>query len=474
MPAPIDNPPPAGFHRSSPPSAFDAMNAPQTQSPQFAPPPTPNGGADPVPSTTAALNQSILDLASTTAVSDASIQIAIDGSDYTFLPGSEITIGRDPTCLVTVDERHSLVSRKHLKINYHDNHWWIDDYSSKGTYVDGRKISSPYKAEGAFMVQLGDGDAGTPMRVITAGEHQAPRKQNILLLAVIGLLALIAIGALVIALRGGGGGSDESGLTVTDQVPADATLEPGVVNGAVGDVVPTQDLASAKQSTVLLIGDTGLGSGFFVADRLIVTNQHVAELATSLDVAVSRTADEPAVMEYIAETVARHPFLDIAVLELTADASGSQVDASGLPSAAIGDSAAVTLGDKVYSTGFGALLAPVSRDDMGDVQLPSVGITSGEAANFSIWPGCSNPDQELLLPIGLPEGVSCAPDGDIAKGIVLTTFSTDQGASGGPVFRGNEVIAVVFAGPEDEANAGQNITTSTFAAWLDGVIAENA
>jgi hypothetical protein len=443
----------------------------------MAPPPSQSNGLldhPPDPATTTGLNQSILDLASTTAISDASIQISIDGSDYTFLPGSEITIGRDPTCLVTVDERHSLVSRRHLKINFHDDHWWIDDYSSKGTYVDGRKIGSSYKAEGAFMVQLGDDDAGTPMRVITAGEHRAPRRQNIVLLAVIGLLALIAIGALVVALRGGGGGSEENGsLTVGDQPPADATAATGVGTGPATDVVD-RDLTSAKQSTVLLLADSGLGSGFFVSDRLIVTNQHVADLADSLTVAVSRTADEPAEVEYMAATVARHPFLDIAVLQLTADTSGGPVDASGLPAAAIGDSSALTLGDEVYNTGFAAQLSLISLDDMGQVRLPPVSVTSGEAANFSIWPGCSNPDQEGFIPIGSPAGVACAPDGDIAKGIVLTTFSSGQGASGSPVFKDNEVIAVVFAGPEDEANAGRNITTNSFADWLDGVIADNA
>jgi hypothetical protein len=421
------------------------------------------------------MNPSILELASTTAVTDASSQISVDGEDYTFLPGSEITVGRDPTCLVTVDERHSLVSRKHLKINYHDDHWWVDDYSSKGTFIDGRKIGSSFKAEGAFMVHLGDEEAGTPMRVITAGEHRGPRKQNILLLVVIGLLALIAIGALVIALQGGGdggGGDTETGLPATDPLSADANAATGVA-AATNDLSVPRDLATAKQSTVLLLADEGLGSGFFVSDRLILTNQHVAELATSLTVAVSRVADEPAQVEYMAETIARHPFLDLAVLQLTIDTTGNPVESSGLPSAAIGDSGGLTLGDMVYNTGFAAQLSLISLDDMGEVLLPPVSVTSGEAANFSIWPGCSNPDREGFIPLGSPAGVTCAPDGDIAKGIVLTTFSSGQGASGSPVYKNNEVIAVVFAGPEDEANAGRNITTSSFAGWLDEIIAAN-
>ena len=60
----------------------------------------------------------------------------------------------------------------------------------------------------------------------------------------------------------------------------------------------------------------GQGSGFFVSDNLILTNQHVAALSPQLLVGVSRDGDEPAQIEYATELVANHPFLDIAVLRI--------------------------------------------------------------------------------------------------------------------------------------------------------------
>lgn len=413
----------------------------------------------------------IPNLGSTTSVSDATLQLSIDGQDYTFLPGTEVTLGREPSCLVHVDERHSLVSRRHLKIMYRDDAWWIEDFSSKGTFVDGKRLSAPYKAEGAFLVQLGDDDAGTALRVITAGEHKAPRRQSLGLLIAIGVLALIAIAALVLALRGG---DDEGSQTLA--VPAAAT-DSGESAAASAGTTAAATLATAKQATVLLIADEGtgglgFGSGFFVTDELIVTNQHVADLDETLLVAVSRVPDDPAVVEFSSVPVARHPFLDIAVLRLT-EPDGAEAR-SGLQPVTLGETASLTLGDDVFNTGFPATLSLISRNDMENLQLPPVGTTRGDAASFSIWPGCSNPDFEAFIPIGSPESVTCSPDGDISRGIVLTTFSSGEGASGSPVFHGDEVIAVVFAGPLDEANAGRAISTDAFRPWLDEIIAANS
>ncbi len=405
-------------------------------------------------------------LASTTQVGESTISLSIDDRDFTFLPGTEITVGRDPSCLVTVDERHSLVSRRHLTITHQDGAWWIQDTSTKGTYVDGRKINGPTRAEGAFLAQLGDDDAGVALRVITAGEHRVRRQRNIPLLVAIGVLAAVAIGALFLALQNRGDGQPVNAGDSTFGTGAVATAAPGTDAAAV--------LAQAKQSTVMLLADQGLGSGFFVSDKLIVTNQHVAALAPTLLVAVSRDVDKPAQIEYEAKTVALHPFLDIAVLQITNDANGNPVDSVGLPPVKLGDSNTLTLGDPVFNTGFPAEFAVISLDDMGELRLPPVSATRGEAASWAIWPGCSNPDQASFIPEGSPPGVGCSPDGDIANAVVITTFASGQGASGSPVFHNDEVVAVVFAGPQDEANAGRNISSTAFAPWLQQTIADNS
>ena len=381
-------------------------------------------------------------------VAGGALRLSIDGQDYSFLPGAEVTVGRDPACLVQLEERHSLVSRRHLRIVHRDGAWWIEDYSSKGTWIDHRRLKGPYRAEGNFVAHLGDDEAGTPMRVVTAGTHRPGFNANVPLMALLAAAVLLPLLILAILLSRG-------------------EAEP--------------DFASAKRSTVMLFGlEGGQGSGFFVSDNLILTNQHVAALSPQLLVGVSRTADEPAQIEYATELVANHPFLDIAVLRVsnraTIGSSGPQISTDavgdiGLPAVTVGQSAEVTIGDQVFSTGFPGRLGITSTDDMGELRLPAVVATSGEVANFAIWPGCSNPDLDTFIPADSPPGVRCSQGGDVERGVLLSTFSSGQGASGSPVFSENEVIGVVYAGAPDEANASLNIATSTFASWLDEIIA---
>jgi len=158
-----------------------------------------------------------------TVISDNILRLSADGEDYSFSPGTEITIGRDPSCLIQLDERHSLVSRRHLKIQHSGDGWWFEDFSSKGTFIDNRRLKGRYKAQGAFVANLGDNEAGTPVRVITAGEHKAPSNNNLLLTAALGALVLLPI-LLIIFL----------------------------VTRPKNDAL--QSLTTAKQATVMLIG----------------------------------------------------------------------------------------------------------------------------------------------------------------------------------------------------------------------------
>lgn len=389
----------------------------------------------------------------TTIISDSTLRLNVGGQDYSFLPGAEVTVGRDPGCLVQLDEQHSLVSRRHLRITFNDGHWWLEDFSSKGTFVDHKQLKGPYKAEGAFIANLGDDDAGTAMRVITAGEHRVPKNRTTLMLGALALVGLLALGALAVTLANRG--SDG--------------FEP--------------DLEAAKKSTVVLFGlDGGQGSGFFISDNLILTNQHVAVLSPQMLVGVSRELDAPAEIEYATELVANHPFLDISVLRVSNKAtitgdgpsiSSEPVGDIGLPAVVIGDSEDITIGDAVFSTGFPGRLTITSTDESGALRLPSVVLTNGEAANFTIWPGCSNPEFAAFIPADSPPGVACSGDGDIERGVLLSTFSSGQGASGSAVFRNDEVVAVVYAGAANEDNASLNITTSAFSSWLDEIIANN-
>ncbi|MDH3293688.1 MAG: FHA domain-containing protein [Acidimicrobiia bacterium] len=386
-----------------------------------------------------------------TFVENDTLRLQIDGEDYVFLPGHEVTVGRDPRCTVIVDERHSLVSRRHLRFVHAEGAWWLEDASSKGTYVDGRRLNRPYRAEGAFIASLGDGAAGTQLRVVTSGQHRQPTDRAGLAIAAVAAAALVL--AALVAWFVFGGGDNEAAV-----------------------------LSTAKKSTVMLLSDSGHGSGFFVSGSLIVTNQHVAAMADRLVVAVSPEEDEPAEIQYVASLLENHPFLDIAVVKITNRAEfndqgtvtiGEPIDSADVPLLRLGDSSAVTIGDPVTSTGFPGRFSVSSSDDSGQLRLAAVSITQGQAANFTSWPGCSTPDLSSFIPPDAPPTVTCSASGNIDKGVLLASFPSGEGASGSAVIHEDEVVAVLFAGDSQDATASRSIATNAFSDWLSGILAEN-
>ncbi len=229
-----------------------------------------------------------------TNVSEAILRLSVDGQDYSFSPGTEITVGRDPTCVVHLDERHSLVSRRHLRMTYHEGSWWLEDYSSKGTFVDDKQLKGRYRAEGAFIAHLGDRDTGTQVRITSAGTHVVPKSRSVRLpaiLAVVALSGLLAAAALFF-LRSEG---------ETEVAPADA--------------------ATAQASTVMIVTiENGRvanhSSGFLVSDDLIVTTRTVASESNPSLVGVISQPGEPTAVAYATSWVASHPYLDLAVLRV--------------------------------------------------------------------------------------------------------------------------------------------------------------
>jgi len=64
-------------------------------------------------------------------------------------PGTYI-VGRDPGCDIVIPDPY--VSRRHARILYKDNKWYIEDLGSRnGTYVDGEDIRS----KGAVELKMG-------------------------------------------------------------------------------------------------------------------------------------------------------------------------------------------------------------------------------------------------------------------------------------------------------------------------------
>jgi pSer/pThr/pTyr-binding forkhead associated (FHA) protein len=53
----------------------------------------------------------------------------------------EITIGRDPTCEVFLDDE--IISSHHARLSYHHSQWWLEDlHSTNGTRLNDEMVST--------------------------------------------------------------------------------------------------------------------------------------------------------------------------------------------------------------------------------------------------------------------------------------------------------------------------------------------
>ncbi len=434
-------------------------SAPPTHSPPLSNPParTDHMVRSAKKPTTNHTSQQVTPRSAVTSSSPNALQIIVDDRNYFFEPGTVVTVGRDPNSLVKIAESHSLVSRKHLQIIYQTGNWCLHDSSSKGTFIQGKKIQPGQEPQGTSVVYLGDPQSGVPLTIVTpAISDESEDSKTPLILGAIAVLILIAVVWLGIFFNRG----------------------------------EEFNLEDAKKSTVLLIGgqiDDGtfvpkqVGTGFFVEDDLILTNQHTS-LEEVLLVGVTRNPNEPAVIEYSATKVRNHPYLDVALLKVDAKtviADGvvrktALVEPIGLPAVKLGDSNELRTGDEALSTGFPQSLAPNAFVSINNITTQaSVSVVEGGFANINRWPGCNADQSEKDLVSGLAENVGCSPDGSIDKAIAISTFASGRGASGSPVYRGDEVIAILYGGPPNNASTSYSITTAAFSSWLEKEITAN-
>ncbi|HVL53561.1 MAG TPA: serine protease [Vitreimonas sp.] len=159
------------------------------------------------------------------------------------------------------------------------------------------------------------------------------------------------------------------------------------------------DLEALKRGTVLISGQrsnpTSWGSGTIISsDGLILTNAHVAQnrapglgvlfkgpIELSLGPQVPDTlyihtieGDEPAVATWRARVLAADGYLDLAVLQVTADADGRPVEPGelDLPAVPLGTSRDLPAGSDIHVLGF-----------PGIAQSLRVHVTRGVLSNFS-------------------------------------------------------------------------------------------
>ncbi len=150
------------------------------------------------------------------------------------------------------------------------------------------------------------------------------------------------------------------------------------------------------QPTFRGVTATGIGSGFvYSPDGYIVTNNHMVEGATGIKVSLADGST------YDAELVGRDSDMDLAVLK---------IDISGLPSAALGTSADLVVGELAVAIG-----SPEGFEQS---------VTSGIISALG---------RDIFIP----------PDGPDLRDLIQTDAAINPGNSGGPLCNGlGEVIGI--------------------------------
>jgi putative serine protease PepD len=212
--------------------------------------------------------------------------------------------------------------------------------------------------------------------------------------------AKILAGGVAAALALGGGGVLAHGL-IDNSSSAATSSHPSTATRAVSDDATAKNVYDgAKDAVTYIVASTGqgqaTGSGFVISeDGLIVTNEHVVDNATQVQVKIGTSGKAQG-----AKIVGIDPSRDLALLK---------VDASNLKTLPLGDSSTVGVGDATYAIG----------NPLGLDHTLTTGIVS--ALNRDLQ----------------------APNGATISGAIQTDAALNPGNSGGPLLNEDgEVIGV--------------------------------
>jgi len=79
------------------------------------------------------------------------IEGPLKGEIQEFL-GSEISIGRHPSCQVQFPKDLAIISRTHAQISREGNRFKLNDQSANGTFVNGRRVTEAYLKSGDVLI----------------------------------------------------------------------------------------------------------------------------------------------------------------------------------------------------------------------------------------------------------------------------------------------------------------------------------
>jgi S1-C subfamily serine protease len=205
---------------------------------------------------------------------------------------------------------------------------------------------------------------------------------------------------------------------------------PAVVN-VTTDLLQSDQFGNTQQGQ-------GVGTGFIVrGDGIIVTNCHVVEGATAINVFTS--AANP--VRYDARVIGGDCLHDLAILK---------VDATGLPTVPLGDSSTLKLGQSVVALGYALALEGGPTVTEGIVSALDRTIKAQD-------PGCT----------------SCPNFTRTYSDVIQTDAAINHGNSGGPlVDLSGRVVGINSAGNDQAQNIGFAIAINTAADAIHQAIAD--
>ena len=314
--------------------------------------------------------------------------LVAEGREHRFRHPETITIGRRADCTVVLED--PAASRVHGEVTAAPGGWVYTNLSGEGSFAAGRRVSRK-QFDQRVDLRLGHPVAGpvlslVPILSTAEEERRLTRRRLLRVLAVAGVVAaamLLVVGTTigaVLVLRG-------------DDVGAPAGTPAGSVTSddqaGTSEELTDAELDAAQAATVKITGrshpldDPGAeleysGSGSIIrSDGLILTNAHVAApespgvveqygpdaaiadpeyVLVSLTDGATGTSAPPA---YRARVVEADGFLDVAVIQVYADAAGNELtEEPDLPTVPLGTSADVRAGDDVTILGFPGLAGP--------------------------------------------------------------------------------------------------------------------
>ena len=382
------------------------------------------------------------------------------GADQRFGTHAPVRVGREPGLEVVADD--AAVSRQHAVIEPRPDGWWWVDRSTSGSYVDGEPVTA-FKIEEPVEILLGHPTAGFELELVplvAAGQAVAAiagkRRRRTLALVGAVVAALVLVGGGIAAALMLGGDDDEPGT-------------PAASNG-----LSAAHLARAKAAAVFLVAvdasgsPTHSGSGSIISDDgLILTNAHVAkpsapgqgssEFADPDYLLVSLTSsedDKPATAAFRAEPIVADGYLDLAVLQIVADADGNPIEGTAMDLPAplpIGSSEDLRTGDEITALGYpsiGNVTASLARP-----LTVTRGVVSTFQADEIIGTERGLIDSDVRLGSGNSGGPSINDDGELigVNTAVITANSEDAGAitSGSALIRPVDLAEEVLQIAED-------------------------